>query len=572
MQDHRISSDADEGDSVGRRSIGGVSITTRRTGALVTVVTAAVVAALTGPIAPAEASPSTVSSAASASMAVAVSAVPVAVRPRDAALAAAVQRAVAGAGFADVVDFGPGEGDCPGNPGCPSTAPRLRHVPNVDTAVIELDDAGRVTGATEVLLSRDLPQPVAVSVDADLRASDVHWYRWDAARAEGSTAWDAVRVPADDVVPAPAAARYGFMSPYPASVFQLLVAAGTLHLVDQGLLGLDTPYRYVQAPGSTCLGAVFTDTRSTRSLLDRMVTTSDNESTCMLLKQLSDAGQLDAVNAWLAGLGLTTLQLTGIDAGSGGRWDLQHITMTALDTGRLLLLVDGAPGVLWHSGAAAGAGGAAGAGAGAAGTGAAVTSDSALSSGSRALLRGLLGEQGFNEVLSTANWCGRSYPAAGIPQRVPQRWIDAPSGTVIVDGIPYGQDVRPCNAAAQVTFAHKTGLTYNFGADAGIVDALPGARGRHYVVVVLSDVGYRYADSRYATSTALPCTVDVCYTEAFAKLGRAVDDAVGAPAGTVAQPPAAVDVPAPSGGAPAGAPPPAEPARRPGPGAAAIPA
>jgi hypothetical protein len=541
--------------SAGRRSIGGVSITTRRTGAVVTVVAAAVIVALTGSVAPAAASPSTALAA------------PVAARPGDAALATALQRAVAGAGFADVVDFGPDEGHCPGNPGCASPAPRLPHVPNVDTAVIELDDAGRVTAASEVLLSRDYPQPVAVSVDADLRASDVHWYRWDAARAEGSTAWDAVRVPADDMVPAPAAARYGFMSPYPASVFQLLVAAGTLHLVDQGLLALDTPYRYVQAPGSTCLGAAFTDTRSTRSLLERMITTSDNESTCMLLKQLSDAGQLDAVNAWLAGLGLTTLQLTGIDAGSGGRWDLQHITMTALDTGRLLLLVDGAPGVLWHADPAPGAGAAGGAG-----TGAAVTSDSALSAGSRALLRGLLGDQGFNEVLSTANWCGRSYPAAGIPQRVPQRWIDPSSGTVIVDGIPYGQDVRPCNASAQVSFAHKTGLTYNFGADAGIVDPLPGARDRHYVVVVLSDVGYRYADSRYATSTALPCTVDVCYTEAFAKLGKAVDDAVGAPAGTLAQPSAPVGVPTPSAGPAAGTPQPAEPARRPGPGAAAIPA
>lgn len=479
-------------------------------------------------------------------------------RPHDVSLAAAVQRAVAGAGFADVVDFGAREGTCPGHPGCPSTAPRVSHLPNVDTAVLELDDAGRVIGATEVLLSRDYPQPVAVPVNADLQAADVHWYRWDAARAEGPIAWDAHRVPADDVVPPPAGSRYGFMSPYPASVFQLLVAAGTLHAVDQGLISLDATYRYLQAPGSTCLGTVFSDTGTTAALLERMITTSDNESTCMLLKQLSDLDQLEGTNAWLAGLGLTTLQLAGIDPGSGGRWDPGRITMTALDTARLLLLVDGSPGVVWHTSA-----------------GAAVTGAGALSEASRSLLHRMLSEQGFNEVLSTSNWCGRSYPAPGIPQRVPQRWIDPSSGTAIVDGIPYGQDVRRCNASAQVTFAHKTGLTYNFGSDAGIVHALPGARERSYVIVVLSDLGYRYADLRNAGATTLPCSVDVCYSEAFARLGRAVDDAIGAPAGsgtTVVQGPA--PTPTPSSAAPPGpaGPDAGEPARRPGPGAPAIPA
>lgn len=446
-------------------------------------------------------------------------------RPGDAALAEVVRRAVAGAGFADVVDFGLTEGRCPGNPGCSSPARRIRHVPNVDTAVLQLDGDGRVVAAAQVLLSRDYPQAMSVGVDADLRPMGVHWYRWDVNRADGPTAWDAPRIPADDLltgsdpaaaqVPAGGAAAYPFMSPYPASVFQLLVAAGTLHLVDQGKLALDAPYHYLQAPGSTCLGATFTDTSSTRALLDRMLTGSENRATCMLLKQLTDLGRLDAVNAWLSGLGLGTLQLSGIDAGSGGRWDPGRITMTALDTARLLLLVNGSPGALWQVPEPQTAGMRA------------VTADDALSASSRHLLRGLLADQGFNEVLSTTNWCGRSYPAAGIPQRIAPRWVDGRTGTVTVDGIPYGQDVRPCNAAAQVTFAHKTGLTYNFGGDAGIVDSLPSARDRHYVIVVLSDLGYRYADTRYATSPSLPCTVDVCYPQAFARLGRAVDDALG---------------------------------------------
>lgn len=491
------------------------------------------------------------------------------VRPRDAALGAAVRRAVAAAGFTDVVDFGTTEGRCPGNPSCPSTAPRASRVPSIDTAVIELDGAGRVTGAADVLLSRDYPQPVAVTVDGDLRAGQVHWYRWDAARARGVTAWDARRVEADDLVPPPGQVQQEFMSPYPASVFQLMVAAGTLHLVDRGLIRLDAPYHYLQAPGSTCLGSVFTDTRSTRALLDRMITKSDNESTCMLLKQLGDLGQLDGVNSWLAGLGLGTLQLNGIDRGSGGRWDPGRITMTALDTARLLLLVNGAPGVLWHVPAGGGSGAVP-----AGGARTPVTSDDAVSAESRALLRGLLAQQGFNEVLSTPNWCGRNHPVPGIPQRVPERWIDPATGTVTVDGIPYGQDVRACNATAQVTFAHKTGLTYNFGADAGIVDSLPGARERHYIIVVLSDLGYRYADLRYAASPALPCTVDACYPEAFARLGRAVDEALGAPAGTGTGT-GALPRPRPEGRGSGGSPRPVPDAggwaRRPGPGAPAIP-
>lgn len=460
--------------------------------------------------------------------------VPAPARARDAALGEAVRRALVTAGFTGVVDFGADEGTCPGGSSCPAEAPSIAHVPSIDAAVIELDGAGRVTGAADVLLSRDYPQGLVTRVDADLVVSGVRWYRWDQARADSAVAWRAPHIDSDDIVPgrgvtAPAGRAYPFMSPYPASLFQLLVAADTLHLVDRGVIALDADYPYLQAPGSTCLGETFTDTRTTRELLDRMVTASDNRATCMLLKQLTDLDQLDAVNAWTAGLGLTTLQLGGIDPGGGGRWDPGRITMTALDTARLLLLVNGAPGVLWHAGA---------------GTAVrAVTVESALSTESRRLLLDLLRQQGFNEVLSTANWCGRDYPATGIPHQVDRRWIDPATGTVTVDDIPYGQDVRGCDGAAQVAFAHKTGVTYNFAADAGIVHSLPGARERHYIVAVITDVGYRYADPRNSRAPVLPCTVDVCFTEAFARLGHAVDDAAGA-SPAVPAPPAPAPAPA----------------------------
>ncbi len=55
---------------------------------------------------------------------------------------------------------------------------------------------------------------------------------------------------------------------------------------------------------------------------------------------------------------------------------------------------------------------------------------SLLSDASRQHYLKVLGEQGLNQVLSTTNWCGRGYPAAGLPQRIADRWI--------------GTDVWPC--------------------------------------------------------------------------------------------------------------------------------
>jgi hypothetical protein len=103
-----------------------------------------------------------------------------------------------------------------------------------------------------------------------------------------------------------------------------------------------------------------------------------------------------------------------------------------------------------------------------------------------------------------------------------------------VTGKSFGQDVRPCNARAEVTFAHKTGFTYNFLADAGIVDSRPGHPERHFIVVMLSNLGYRYADARFAGTGKAPCTdpAGVCYTEKFPRLGRTIGSLVGrSPAG-----------------------------------------
>jgi hypothetical protein len=156
-----------------------------------------------------------------------------------------------------------------------------------------------------------------------------------------------------------------------------------------------------------------------------------------------------------------------------------------------------------------------------------------LSPSSRALLKGLLGDDAFADTLSTTVWCGlrrfgRSYPAPGIPQVEPARWMDA-RGHVVVPGDngDFGFDVRPCNAAAQVTFQHKIGLVDTAASDAGIVRSLPGRPGRHYAIAMLSNLGSRYADPGWARGRN-PCStpLGLCRTEKFAVLGRLIDQAL----------------------------------------------
>jgi hypothetical protein len=206
-----------------------------------------------------------------------------------------------------------------------------------------------------------------------------------------------------------------------------------------------------------------------------MVCASNDRATCALLKQLHGLGEVEAMNAQMRTLGFPALQITGTSPRHGGRWRPGEIRMSAMDTARLLEHIAGEGGTLYD----------------------------------------LLAEQGCNEALSTANYGMSSYPAPGIPHAVPERWIDPADGTVTVDGKAFGRDVRAANAHAEVTFAHKTGLTYNYASDAGIVRSLPGARRRHYVVALICDLGERYTDGRDPR---------VRYTEKLAQLGRRVDE------------------------------------------------
>jgi beta-lactamase family protein len=437
---------------------------------------------------------------------------------RSKSLEEALLEAVQAQHFDQVVDFGPVEGACPGSAWCPRPAATIAHPPNIDLAVIALDRSGRPRAAADVLFSRDYPDGVGVEIGDDLGTDAVRWRRWSPDRWNGGTfsetdgsqtttvGWkdNPGLTDADDIVPGRDKAPVEFMSPYPASTFKLMVAFHTLRLVDRGRIDLDRDYTYSPPDGSTMI-------RSTRELLDKMITESDNDSAKALLKQLHDLGEVDALNQSLHDLGLGTLQVNGTDPATGAKWGIGQITMTSLDTARLLLLINGGRGVLWRTPA-----------------GKPVRANDVLSRDSRAIFLGMLADQGWNDILTTSNWCGRSYPAQGMPSLVADRWVDPGTGTVTVADKAFGQDVRPCNDRAEVSFAHKTGFTYNYLADAGIVRSFAGPRG-DYIVVMMSNLGYRYGDPRQGDATQPVCDDDpandvgVCYTEKFAALGNAVD-------------------------------------------------
>ncbi|GAA3433786.1 serine hydrolase [Kutzneria kofuensis] len=431
-------------------------------------------------------------------------------------LADALRHAVDAQNFKDVIDLTPPvAGQSRRVPAAekydPTTMPVARRVfgpavtpqpihqtPNMDAAVIELDDAGRPTAMADVLLSPQYPHGVSVPLDQRRLATDQVRYRWWDDNEWDENGGKGTR----DVLPGRERAALDFSSPYPASVLKLMVGFGIMRLSDQHRIDLDATYDYRPATINPVCGEATSE--PIRQYFDEMITMSRNESTCALLKLLHDQKYVDTLNATFTRLGLPTLMITGTDPGNGGHWIGSN--MSSIDTAKLLLIVNGGPGTLWTNA-----------------DGSRVTRD-VLSSSARQFYLKTLGNQGHNEMLSTTNWCGRAYPAPGIPQVTPQRWIDPTDGTMDVDGLYYGQDVRPCNASAEVTMAHKTGWVDTTGSDAAIVHSLPGKAKRNYIVVVFCNLGTDYVDVNRPADP--PGVYPVPYTQKYAQLGKAIDGIV----------------------------------------------
>ena len=376
-----------------------------------------------------------------------------------------------------------------------ATAQPISQQPQINATVLELNNAGRITGSATVLMSPQYAHGVVVPLDQNLHTSDVRWRQWDDAGWYVNHAQGTI-----DVVPGREAAPLDFMLPYPASVLKLMVNFGVLRLVDQGVITLDDTYRYLPTTISSLCGGASTNT--VRNYIDASLTQSSNAASCALIKLLWDHNAIDPLNQQFRDLGLETLRLLGTNPVNGGHW-ANDITMSSLDAAKLLAIINGGAGTLWT-----------------APNGQPVTKD-VLSDASRALFMSELGQQGWNWMLSTSNYCGRGYPAPGIPQVTASRWLAA-DGTVTVAGNKFGQDVRPCNASAQVSYAHKPGWVNNTGSDAGIVKSLPGAAKRHYIISVFSNLGDQYQDPERPPTPA--GTVPVEYTQKFAQLGAAIDN------------------------------------------------
>ena len=174
-------------------------------------------------------------------------------------------------------------------------------------------------------------------------------------------------------------------------------------------------------------------------VLEPMIVVSDNEATERCLALLHRLGMMDSVNRRFAELGLRTLQINRTTRAGGWRnadgAGVGQIHMTAWDTVRLLWLLDGqAPPAPWLA-----------------------PGTVLLQAPTRERLRAVLARQQLDEILSSGSLRGQPDWVAGLP--------DAPA------------------------FAHKTGATVNYGADAGIACT----EGTHYLVAVISNLGRRYA-------------------------------------------------------------------------------
>lgn len=350
-------------------------------------------------------------------------------------------------------------------------APAFDPPPSLDLAVVALPPTGPVWA--NVLYSREWPRGLVAQIGADAGAvQNIAWFA-DPVDAQGnSIAW----LPGSDwrqlvaLTPLAGQGPHQFIAPYPASLIKLMVAVGVAHLVDTGRAAWDEPWPFDA------------QVRKVAQWAEPMITLSDNDATRALVALLHSrglilpgpqGGQRNALHTLFEQHGLPTLRLarTRPDGGWFNRdgAGVGHLQMTAWDTARLLWLM--LPGVdaPWL----------------APGTAPLLSADSA------ARLWGWLADQALHEVLSSTLLAGLPGWQAGIPARLPRRWL-RDDGSAQLGDQRFAPDLRPAQAAAQVDFAHKTGNTASYAADAGLVTSLQ-AGGRRYLIALTSTLGSRHA-------------------------------------------------------------------------------
>jgi hypothetical protein len=429
----------------------------------------------------------------------------------------ALLTAVRDAHFENVFDFGAGNEETPVSALRGESAKRIAHPPNVNVAVLQLDEQGNLVDRAYVILSRDYQDGLIVPLDDNLGATSVRFLRWDIDRSNGGTfsskgdklsakGWtnDPPLTAAADLVPGRENAPYTFATPYPASLFKSMIAFHVMRMIDAGKISLDSEYVF-ELPNAK------PDTRKIRDWLDAMLTVSDNLATQALLKMFHDKNEIEPLNREFRNLNLPTLQINKTDPKTGRGWDTAQINLTAWDIARMFWLIDGGAGKFWNDA-----------------NGHPIATN-ILSDTSRAFLKKTMGEQAYNNCLTTADVPGGKSTRPGIPSLVDSRWINPTNGHVIVGTLDFGVDIRATNALAEVTFIHKTGWTFNYGSDAGIVQSLPGKPFRHYVIAFSANLGHRYVDEVFADRKTFPGLDNpgpIFYTQKIPALGKAVDDAL----------------------------------------------
>jgi hypothetical protein len=243
-----------------------------------------------------------------------------------------------------------------------------------------------------------------------------------------------------------------FVAPYPASLLKLMVLIGVARLVDQGRS--DWAAEWSSEGCSRPVGDWAFD----------MMTISCNTSTSALVMHLHACGairregQLEVHNELhqlFESLGLLGLRLANTRAdggwGNAAGAGVGHLQMTAWDSLRLLWLLDAqAPAAPWLP-----------------------NGHAPLLGASLAHVMNCLEQQTLHEILSSATLRGLPGWVAGLP-------------------------------SADLLFAHKTGNTENYSADAGIARGIAPAQ-RHYLIAMTSNLGSRYAPHPdAATSWKMP--------------------------------------------------------------------